>query len=88
MSFIKLSPTIDMNKYLFENNLKVQVVNKNIYDSLDDIEKDILNELINLDNENPKIVYRWSNITSSQNLDNIVKSIYIYKYRSKKTFCT
>lgn len=77
MSFIKLSPTIDMNKYLFENNLKVQVVNKNIYDSLDDIEKDILNELINLDNENPKIVYRWSNITSSQNLDNIVKSVYI-----------
>jgi hypothetical protein len=66
-----------MNKYLFENNLKVQVVNKNIYDSLDDIEKDILNELINLDNENPKIVFRWSNITSSQNLDNIVKNVYI-----------
>jgi hypothetical protein len=77
MSFIKLSPTIEMNKYLFENNLKVQVVNKNIYDSLDDIEKDILNELINLDNENPKIVFRWSNITSSQNLDNIVKNVYI-----------
>ena len=66
-----------MNKYLNENNLKVQVVNKNIYDSLDDIEKDILNELINLDNENPKIVFRWSNITSSQNLDNIVKNVYI-----------
>jgi hypothetical protein len=77
MSFIKLSPTIEMNKYLFENNLKVQVVNKNIYDSLDDIEKDILNELINLDNENPKIVFRWSNITSSQNLDNIAKNVYI-----------
>lgn len=77
MSFIKLSPTMEMNKYLFENNLKVQVVNKNIYDSLDDIEKDILNELINLDNENPKIVFRWSNITSSQNLDNIVKNVYI-----------
>jgi hypothetical protein len=77
MSFIKLSPTMEMNKYLFENNLKVQVVNKNIYDSLDDIEKDILNELINLDNENPKIVFRWSNISSSQNLDNIVKNVYI-----------
>ena len=77
MSFIKLSPTMEMNKYLFENNLKVQVVNKNIYDSLDDIEKDILNELINLDNENPKIVFRWSNITSSQNLDNINKNVYI-----------
>ena len=77
MSFIKLSPTMEMNKYLNENNLKVQVVNKNIYDSLDDIEKDILNELINLDNENPKIVFRWSNITSSQNLDNIVKNVYI-----------
>ena len=77
MSFIKLSPTMEMNKYLFENNLKVQVVNKNIYDSLDDIEKDILKELINLDNENPKIVFRWSNISSSQNLDNIVKNVYI-----------